>query len=102
MLGERGFSYGFGVFDFSHDEVKRAGRHLAYRFFSLHSSRCIRLFVLKEITHDNNNNNNNNKNGHLLGHHLDIAWEPPTGMHAPPSSSIVNSRGLGANPSEGT
>ena len=25
VLGEGGFSYGFGVFDFSHDEVKRAG-----------------------------------------------------------------------------
>jgi len=25
VLGEGDFSYGFGVFDFSHDEVKRAG-----------------------------------------------------------------------------
>ena len=37
MLGGRDFSSGFVVFDFSHDEVKRAGRLLAYRFFSLYS-----------------------------------------------------------------
>jgi len=37
VLGEGSFSCGFGVFDFSHDEVKQAGRRLAYRFFSLHS-----------------------------------------------------------------
>jgi len=46
VLGEGGFSYGFGVFDFSHEEVKRVVV-LTYRFFSLHSSRCIRLFVPK-------------------------------------------------------
>jgi len=42
----RDFSYGLGVFDLSHEEVKRAVVCI-YRFFSLHSSRCIRLFVLR-------------------------------------------------------
>jgi len=37
VLGEGGFSYGFGGFDFSYDEVKRVGRRLIYRFFSVHS-----------------------------------------------------------------
>ena len=37
MLGGGGFFYGLGGFDFSYDEVKRAGRRLIYRFFSLHS-----------------------------------------------------------------
>jgi len=46
VLGERGFSSGFGVFDFSYEEVKRAVV-VTYRFFSLHSLRCIRLFVPK-------------------------------------------------------
>ena len=46
MLGEGGFFYGFGVFDFSYEEVKRAVV-VTYRFFSLHSSRCIRLSVPK-------------------------------------------------------
>ena len=46
MLGEGGFSYGFGVFDFSHEEGNRAVV-VTYRFFSLHSSHCIRLFVPK-------------------------------------------------------
>jgi len=38
------FSYGLGMFDLSHEEVKRAVVCI-YRFFSLHTSRCIRLFV---------------------------------------------------------
>jgi len=42
--GGADFSYGLGVFDFSHEEVKRAVVCI-YRFFSLHSWRCIRLFV---------------------------------------------------------
>jgi len=46
VLGQGGFSYGFGVFDFSHEEVKRAVV-VTYRFFSLHSSRCLRPFVPK-------------------------------------------------------
>ena len=46
MLGEGGFFYGFGVFDFSYEEVKQAVV-VTYRFFSLHSSHCIRLFVPK-------------------------------------------------------
>jgi len=45
MLGGGGFSYGFGVFDFSHEEVKRQRWVCIYRFLSLHSSRCISLFV---------------------------------------------------------
>jgi len=36
VLGGEDFSYGFGVFDFSHEEVKRAVV-IVYRFFSLHS-----------------------------------------------------------------
>jgi len=32
VLGKGGFSYGFGVFDFSHEEVKRAVV-VTYRFF---------------------------------------------------------------------
>jgi len=38
MLGEGNFSYGFGVLDFSHEEVpvKRVVA-IVYRFFSLHS-----------------------------------------------------------------
>jgi len=35
-LGEGDFSYGFGVLDFSHAEVKRVV-DIVYRFFSLHS-----------------------------------------------------------------
>ena len=46
MLGEGGFSYGFRVFDFSHEEVKRVVG-VTYMFFSLHTSGCIRLFVPK-------------------------------------------------------
>jgi len=46
MLGEGGFFYGLRVFDFSHEAVKRAVV-MTYRFFSLLSSRCIRLFVPK-------------------------------------------------------
>jgi len=46
VLGAGSFSYGFGVFDFSHEELKRAVV-VTYRLFSLHSSRCIRLFVPK-------------------------------------------------------
>jgi len=35
VLGARrgSFFYGLGGFDFSYDEVKRAGRRLIYRFF---------------------------------------------------------------------
>jgi len=36
VLDEGDFSYGFGVLDFSHEEVKRVVA-LVYRFFSLHS-----------------------------------------------------------------
>ena len=36
MLGEGDFSYGFGVPDFSHEEVKQVVA-IVYRFFSLHS-----------------------------------------------------------------
>jgi len=36
VLGEGDFSYGFGVLDFSHEELKRVVV-LVYRFFSLHS-----------------------------------------------------------------
>ena len=46
VLGERGLSYVFRVFDFSHEEVKRAVI-VTCRFFSLRSSPCIRLFVPK-------------------------------------------------------
>jgi len=46
VLGEGGFLSGFGVFDFFHEELKGAVV-VIYRFFSLHSSRCIRLFVPK-------------------------------------------------------
>jgi len=46
VLGEGGFSYGLGVFDISYEEVKLAVV-VTSRFFSLHSSRCIRLFVPK-------------------------------------------------------
>jgi len=46
VLGEGGFFYGLGLFDFSYEEVKRAVV-LIYGFFSLHSSRCIRLFLPK-------------------------------------------------------
>jgi len=46
VLGEGGFSYGFGVFDFSYEDVKRAVV-VTHRFFSLHRSRCIRLFAPK-------------------------------------------------------
>jgi len=46
VLGEGGFSYDFGVFDFSYEEVKRAVV-VTYRFFSLYSLCCIRLFVPK-------------------------------------------------------
>jgi len=38
------FCYAFGVFDFSHEEVKRVVA-IVYRFFSLYSSGCMRLFV---------------------------------------------------------
>ena len=34
MLGGGDFSYGFGVFDFSYDKVKRAGRRLLIGFLS--------------------------------------------------------------------
>jgi len=34
VLGKGGFSYGFGVFDFSYDEVKRAGGRLLIGFLS--------------------------------------------------------------------
>jgi len=44
VLAEGGFSYGFGVFDFPHEKGKWAVV-VTYRFFSLHSSRGIRLFV---------------------------------------------------------
>jgi len=44
VLGGGDISYGLGVFDFSHEEVKRPVVCI-YRFFSLHSSRCIRLCV---------------------------------------------------------
>jgi len=43
-LGGGDLSYGFGVFDFSYEEVKRVVA-IVYRFFALHSSRCMRLFV---------------------------------------------------------
>jgi len=46
VLGEGHLSYGFGVFEFSHEKLKPVVV-LVYRFFSLHSSRCIRLFVPK-------------------------------------------------------
>ena len=46
MLGEGGFSYCLEVFDFSYAEVKQAVV-VTYRFFSLHRSACIRLFVPK-------------------------------------------------------
>jgi len=36
VLGEGDFSYELGVFDFSHEEVKRVVA-IVYRFFSLHS-----------------------------------------------------------------
>jgi len=36
VLGGGDFSYGFGVLDFSHKEVKRVVP-IVYRFFSLHS-----------------------------------------------------------------
>jgi len=36
VLGEGDFSYGFGVLDFSHEEVKRVVA-MVYSFFSLHS-----------------------------------------------------------------
>jgi len=44
MLGGGDFSYEFRVFDFFHEEVKRVVVFV-YRFFALHSSRCMRLFV---------------------------------------------------------
>jgi len=44
VLGEGDFSYGFGVLDLSPEEVKRVVA-IAHRFFSLHSQRCMRLFV---------------------------------------------------------
>ena len=50
MLGDGGFSYSFRLFHFSHEEVKRAVV-VTYRFFSLHSSPCIRLFVPKNKQH---------------------------------------------------
>jgi len=34
VLCEGGFSYGFGGFDFSYDEVKREGRRLLIGFLS--------------------------------------------------------------------
>ena len=36
VLGEGNLSYGFGAFDFSHEEVKQVVA-LVYRFVSLHS-----------------------------------------------------------------
>jgi len=36
VLRGEDFSYGFGVLDFSHEEVKRVVA-IVYRFFSLHS-----------------------------------------------------------------
>ena len=36
VLGEGDLSYGFGVLDFSHEEVKRVVAFI-YRFFSLYS-----------------------------------------------------------------
>ena len=39
MLGERDFSYGFGVFDFSHEEVKRAVGILGFIGFFLFIAR---------------------------------------------------------------
>jgi len=44
VLDGADFSYGLGVFDFSHEEVKRAV-DLSYRFCFLHSSCYMRLFV---------------------------------------------------------
>ena len=46
VLGEAGFSYGLGVFDFSHEAVKQVVV-VTYRFCSLHSPCCLRLFVPK-------------------------------------------------------
>jgi len=48
ILGARrgGLFLWFPVVDFSHKEVKRAVV-VTYRFFSLHSLRCTRLFVPK-------------------------------------------------------
>jgi len=44
VLQEGYFSYGLRVVNLSNEEVKRA-LVVTYRFFSLHSSRCIRPFV---------------------------------------------------------
>ena len=45
MLGGGYFSSGFGVLDPSLEEVKLVVA-IVYRFFSLHSEHCMRLFVL--------------------------------------------------------
>ena len=41
---EGDFSYGFVVLHFSHEQVKQVVAFV-YRFFSLNSQRCMRLFV---------------------------------------------------------
>ena len=43
MLGEGDFSYGFAVFDFSHEEVNRAVRAIKVFFtpyLTMHTSSC--------------------------------------------------------------
>jgi len=43
VIGEGDFSYGFGVFDFSHEEVKRAVvgiKVLFTPFLAVHASSC--------------------------------------------------------------
>jgi len=46
VRGEGGFSYSLEVFHFSHEEIKQVVV-VTYRFFSLPTSGCIRLFVPK-------------------------------------------------------
>ena len=45
MLGGGDFSYGFGVFDFSHEEVKRAVGLLIGFVFVIASAACSFLYL---------------------------------------------------------
>jgi len=45
VLGEGDFSYGLGVFDFSHDEVKRAVGLFIGFVFAIASAACSFLYL---------------------------------------------------------
>jgi len=100
---------GLEGFDFSHEGVKRVvGLFTGFVSVIASASHCF-LYLNQQIHDDKKEKkkkrkkrkerrkNKQTKGDRLVGRQLDNTSEAPTGIPGPPSSCMVNSRGLGAD-----